>query len=102
MSCLQARDIELNWIAGERLPKKFFKRATHDFPLADLLIVMGTSLVVKPFASLIGRSHQSEKPQACLCCSQEGKLGCLPNSLNSSDGFEVAGKVEDMHMLAVR
>ena len=39
---------------GEALPRRFFERAQEDFPRADLLIVMGTSLVVQPFASLIG------------------------------------------------
>ncbi|CAK6979260.1 NAD-dependent protein deacetylase sirtuin-3%2C mitochondrial [Scomber scombrus] len=38
---------------GEELPQNFFKYLT-DFPLADLLIIMGTSLEVEPFASLSG------------------------------------------------
>lgn len=38
---------------GEELPPYFLKYLT-DFPLADLLIVMGTSLEVEPFASLAG------------------------------------------------
>ncbi|XP_065313465.1 NAD-dependent protein deacetylase sirtuin-2-like [Gordionus sp. m RMFG-2023] len=38
---------------GESLPAKFFSCVRHDFPLCDLLIIMGTSLVVQPFASLI-------------------------------------------------
>lgn len=38
---------------GEELPAYFLKYLT-DFPLADLLIVMGTSLEVEPFASLAG------------------------------------------------
>ncbi|XP_035813593.1 NAD-dependent protein deacetylase sirtuin-3, mitochondrial isoform X4 [Amphiprion ocellaris] len=38
---------------GEELPRHFFKYLT-DFPLADLLIIMGTSLEVEPFASLAG------------------------------------------------
>ncbi|KAM6943483.1 NAD-dependent protein deacetylase sirtuin-3, mitochondrial [Xenentodon cancila] len=38
---------------GEELPRHFLKYLT-DFPLADLLIVMGTSLEVEPFASLAG------------------------------------------------
>ncbi|XP_066557097.1 NAD-dependent protein deacetylase sirtuin-3 isoform X2 [Amia ocellicauda] len=38
---------------GEELPQQFFLYLT-DFPLADLLIVMGTSLEVEPFASLAG------------------------------------------------
>ncbi|XP_053722018.1 NAD-dependent protein deacetylase sirtuin-3, mitochondrial isoform X2 [Synchiropus splendidus] len=36
---------------GEELPVHFFKYLT-DFPQADLLIIMGTSLEVEPFASL--------------------------------------------------
>jgi len=36
----------------EDLPKKFFN-FVHDFPECDLLIIMGTSLEVEPFASLI-------------------------------------------------
>ncbi|RKP35313.1 Sirt2 histone deacetylase, partial [Dimargaris cristalligena] len=40
---------------GEALPSCFFERLTEDFPQCDLLIVMGTSLQVEPFASLIDR-----------------------------------------------
>ena len=39
---------------GEPLPRRFFNLAQRDFPQCDLLLVMGTSLVVQPFASLIG------------------------------------------------
>lgn len=39
---------------GESLPPRFFQKMQTDFPQADLLIVMGTSLTVHPFASLIG------------------------------------------------
>jgi len=38
---------------GENLPKKFFDNINDDFSKCDLLIVMGTSLKVNPFASLI-------------------------------------------------
>uniref|UniRef100_A0A8B9KZ01 Deacetylase sirtuin-type domain-containing protein n=1 Tax=Astyanax mexicanus TaxID=7994 RepID=A0A8B9KZ01_ASTMX len=38
---------------GEELPQHFFLYLT-DFPIADLVIVMGTSLEVEPFASLAG------------------------------------------------
>ncbi|KAF5906099.1 NAD-dependent protein deacetylase sirtuin-3, mitochondrial isoform X1, partial [Clarias magur] len=38
---------------GEELPQHFFLYLA-DFPMADLLIVMGTSLEVEPFASLSG------------------------------------------------
>lgn len=40
---------------GENLPSRFASLATTDFPKADLLIVMGTSLKVQPFAGLIDR-----------------------------------------------
>jgi len=38
---------------GETLPAEFFAQREVDFPKCDLLIVMGTSLVVQPFAGLI-------------------------------------------------
>ena len=39
---------------GESLPPRFFQGMKTDFPQGDLLIVMGTSLTVQPFASLTG------------------------------------------------
>eukprot|EP01117_Protostelium_nocturnum_P011420 TRINITY_DN4143_c0_g2_i2.p1 TRINITY_DN4143_c0_g2~~TRINITY_DN4143_c0_g2_i2.p1 ORF type:complete len:435 (-),score=123.94 TRINITY_DN4143_c0_g2_i2:130-1434(-) len=38
---------------GEDLPKRFFSQAILDFPKCDLLLVMGTSLQVYPFAGLV-------------------------------------------------
>ncbi|KAJ1869820.1 NAD-dependent protein deacetylase sirtuin-2 [Coemansia sp. RSA 1722] len=38
---------------GEGLPSRFFDLLEQDFASCDLLIVMGTSLLVQPFASLI-------------------------------------------------
>ncbi|KAL3083132.1 hypothetical protein niasHS_010934 [Heterodera schachtii] len=38
---------------GESLPSRFFSSSLVDFPKCGLLIVMGTSLVVHPFASLV-------------------------------------------------
>ncbi|VDN17115.1 unnamed protein product [Gongylonema pulchrum] len=37
---------------GEDLPPRFFSCAKEDFPKCDLLMIMGTSLVVHPFAGL--------------------------------------------------
>lgn len=37
---------------GEGLPLRFFDLAEEDLPVADLVIVAGTSLTVRPFASL--------------------------------------------------
>lgn len=39
---------------GEQLPERFFQLAESDLRAADLLIIMGTSLKVQPFASLVG------------------------------------------------
>jgi len=39
---------------GEQLPQRFRDNATVDFKQADLVIVMGTSLSVQPFAGLLG------------------------------------------------
>ncbi|KFO94236.1 hypothetical protein N320_04542, partial [Buceros rhinoceros silvestris] len=43
---------------GEELPQRFFLHMT-DFPWADLLLVIGTSLEVEPFASLAGAVRSS-------------------------------------------
>ncbi|XP_057243315.1 NAD-dependent protein deacetylase sirtuin-2 isoform X2 [Malurus melanocephalus] len=40
---------------GENLPSRFFTLLQSDFEKVDLLIIMGTSLQVQPFASLISR-----------------------------------------------
>ena len=39
---------------GEALPPRFSEMLRQDMPRCDLLIVMGTSLAVQPFASLVG------------------------------------------------
>ncbi|GBF96214.1 NAD-dependent deacetylase sirtuin [Raphidocelis subcapitata] len=38
---------------GEPLPARFHRRRAEDLGRADLLVVMGTSLVVQPFASMV-------------------------------------------------
>jgi len=43
---------------GENLPTKFFTCASSDFDKCDLLIIMGTSLVVQPFASLVEKPSE--------------------------------------------
>ncbi|XP_059371172.1 NAD-dependent protein deacetylase sirtuin-2 [Carassius carassius] len=44
---------------GENLPARFFATMKMDFPQCDLLIIMGTSLQVQPFASLVNRVSNS-------------------------------------------
>ncbi|XP_077423973.1 NAD-dependent protein deacetylase sirtuin-3 isoform X2 [Vanacampus margaritifer] len=49
---------------GEDLPQKYFLH-TKDFPKADLLIIMGTSLQIEPFASLVN-TVRSKVPRLLL------------------------------------
>ena len=58
---------------GENLPQHFFRLAAEDFPKCDLLIVMGTSLVVQPFASLISRVA----PKVPRLLINRQKVGCF-------------------------
>lgn len=39
----------------EKLPNRFYDCSTDDFDNCDLLIIMGSSLEVQPFASLVDR-----------------------------------------------
>ena len=41
-------------IVFRRLPRRFFELATQDLPRCKLLLVIGTSLSVQPFAQLVG------------------------------------------------
>lgn len=43
---------------GEALPQRFSQLVPQDFKKCDLLIILGTSLVVQPFASLANRTSQ--------------------------------------------
>lgn len=43
---------------GEDLPRRFYVLPEQDFKECDLLIIMGTSLEVQPFASLVGRANK--------------------------------------------
>lgn len=40
---------------GETLPEKFYRLIEKDFKKCDLLIILGSSLAVQPFASLVER-----------------------------------------------
>lgn len=44
---------------GERLPDRFFQLSEEDFARCDLLIIIGTSLQVQPFAGLVDKVHNS-------------------------------------------
>lgn len=44
---------------GERLPDRFFDLSEEDFAQCDLLLIVGTSLQVQPFAGLVDKVHNS-------------------------------------------
>ncbi|XP_044125745.1 NAD-dependent protein deacetylase sirtuin-3, mitochondrial isoform X1 [Bufo gargarizans] len=66
---------------GEQLPARFFLHLT-DFPRADLLFVMGTSLEVEPFASLV-YAVRSSTPRVLINRDPVGPF------LDKSDGLNV-------------
>ncbi|KAM3918123.1 NAD-dependent protein deacetylase sirtuin-3-like [Leptodactylus fuscus] len=66
---------------GEQLPARFFLHLT-DFPRADLLFVMGTSLEVEPFASLVYAVSRST-PRVLINRDPVGPF------LDNSDGLNV-------------
>ena len=68
---------------GENLPKKFFDNIDNDFTKCDMLIVIGTSLKVNPFASLIDKVSKST-PR--LLINRE-KVGISSNFM-VSNGFK--------------
>lgn len=60
---------------GESLPERFFKLSEEDFPKCDLLIVMGTSLTVHPFAGLVSKV----RPEVPRVLINMEKVGERPN-----------------------
>ena len=51
---------------GEAVSPRFSYLAERDGPEADLLLVMGTSLAVMPFAGILGRTFALECPSVLL------------------------------------
>lgn len=75
---------------GEDLPQKYFLH-TKDFPKADLLIIMGTSLQIEPFASLVN-TVRSAVPRLLLNRHAVGPFEKVP--LRRGDHMEL-GNLED-------
>jgi len=80
---------------GEALPSRFFKLAGSDLPQCDLLIVMGTSLQVQPFASLIHQVND-ECPRMLINREVVGQslLGITPGF-----NFDGEGNYRDVKLL---
>ncbi|KAF8588926.1 Sir2 family histone deacetylase Hst2 [Ramaria rubella] len=73
---------------GEALPPKFHK-SIYNLGLADLLIIIGTSLTVHPFASLTGLVAKT-CPRVLINLEAVGDIGDLP------DDVVVLGKCDDV------
>ncbi|XP_010888638.1 SIRT1 domain-containing protein isoform X2 [Esox lucius] len=81
---------------GEDLPEKYFLHS-KDFPKADLLIVMGTSLQIEPFASLVN-TVRSTVPRLLLNRDAVGPFQKVP--LKKGDYMELGDLVDTVRRFA--
>ncbi|XP_011605469.1 NAD-dependent protein deacetylase sirtuin-3 isoform X2 [Takifugu rubripes] len=81
---------------GEDLPEKYFLH-TKDFPKADLLIIMGTSLQIEPFASLVN-TVRSTVPRLLLNRHAVGPFERVP--LRRGDHMELGDLVATVRRFA--
>ncbi|GLV40123.1 Sirtuin 2 [Carabus blaptoides fortunei] len=72
---------------GENLPDKFYKCMNTDFQECDLLIVMGSSLVVQPFASLVDRVPDN-CPRLLINREKVGLCSGIMAMLGMGGGFD--------------
>ncbi|XP_030632640.1 NAD-dependent protein deacetylase sirtuin-2 [Chanos chanos] len=72
---------------GENLPARFFMSMKMDFPSCDLLIVMGTSLQVQPFASLVGKVPKNT-PRLLINKEKTGESDFLMGMLGFGGGMD--------------
>jgi len=72
---------------GENLPRRFFQCLQSDFGKCDLLIILGTSLVVQPFASLIDRVNK-DCPRLLINMEKAGVASRL-DQIMSGGGLQV-------------
>ncbi|PRP83497.1 hypothetical protein PROFUN_04371 [Planoprotostelium fungivorum] len=87
---------------GESLPERFHQRVPLDFSECDLLIVIGTSLQVQPFASLIDRV-KPQTPRLLINREEVGKqsAGLERFGIISEKGFRfgMANNYRDVALL---
>lgn len=71
---------------GEVLPTRFFHLVDTDFRKADLLIIMGSSLMVQPFASLID-NVRSNCPRLLINKEKVGVQDRVSRIMGLKEGF---------------
>ncbi|XP_055003981.1 NAD-dependent protein deacetylase sirtuin-2 isoform X1 [Boleophthalmus pectinirostris] len=72
---------------GENLPVRFFTSMKMDFPRCDLLIVMGTSLQVQPFASLVSKVSRN-CPRLLINMEKTGQVDPMLGMLGFGGGMD--------------
>uniref|UniRef100_A0A3B4AI65 NAD-dependent protein deacetylase n=1 Tax=Periophthalmus magnuspinnatus TaxID=409849 RepID=A0A3B4AI65_9GOBI len=72
---------------GENLPVRFFTSMKMDFPRCDLLIVMGTSLQVQPFASLVSKVSRN-CPRLLINMEKTGQMDPMLGMLGFGGGMD--------------
>ena len=82
---------------GEALPRRFGELAPVDFDACDLLIIMGTSLKVQPFASL---THFPNRGTPRLLINRELPPTC-GFDLHSKSSSDVFYQVHPSHLTSV-
>lgn len=71
---------------GEGLPRRFFDMSSQDFDQCDLLLTMGTSLTVQPFAGLITKVGRSV-PRVLINREKVAQVDPRLAALNIGGGF---------------
>jgi NAD-dependent deacetylase sirtuin 2 len=72
---------------GEQLPAAFYDMQSVDFPKCDLLLIVGTSLSVQPFAGLID-AVTPEVPRVLINREKCGTSSRLHNLMGIKSGLE--------------
>lgn len=72
---------------GERLPRRFFTLTDSDFPECDLLIIIGTSLTVQPFAGLVDNVN-TKAPRLLINLTKCGQLSPLAQMFGVTSGLD--------------
>ncbi|RWS28062.1 NAD-dependent protein deacetylase sirtuin-2-like protein [Leptotrombidium deliense] len=76
---------------GERLPEKFFSSVDDDFSKCDLLLIIGTSLKVQPFASLIDVCS-TKTPRLLINKTESGNSNDFSAFLGLRSGLQFGSK----------
>ncbi|XP_066147437.1 NAD-dependent protein deacetylase sirtuin-2 [Euwallacea fornicatus] len=85
---------------GENLPDKFHHSMEQDFPKCDLLIILGSSLVVHPFAGLVDLVS-STTPRLLINREKVGQRTGIMAMMGVSGGleFDLKGNTRDVAWL---